>query len=221
MTPGSTTGKKVPRRRLLPPPPRRTPSAAPRPPRRFSCALRRGRAAPHAQGSAEWMHFYVAVLPTGEITGFRDDASDVSDDVRTSLGFVSASGAPPALEDAPSSFTAGDKTVTVDVSVAVGARHPLVPLSHFPLVTGKGLPPAQHAARGAGAHPRPTVGPQRAQRGARRRAGPQRRAGGGAGAWGLGALDRSTELSPPPLRTKWTRRVPRPVLIGHAASLTP
>jgi hypothetical protein len=26
--------------------------------------------------------------------------------------------------------------------------------------------------------------------------------------------------SPPPPRTKWTRRVPRPVLIGHAASLT-
>jgi len=27
-------------------------------------------------------------------------------------------------------------------------------------------------------------------------------------------------LPPPPLRTKWTRRVPHPVLIGHAASLT-
>ena len=26
---------------------------------------------------------------------------------------------------------------------------------------------------------------------------------------------------PPPSRTKWTRRVPRPVLIGHAASPTP
>ena len=26
---------------------------------------------------------------------------------------------------------------------------------------------------------------------------------------------------PRPLRTKWTRRVPHPVLIGHAASLTP
>ena len=26
---------------------------------------------------------------------------------------------------------------------------------------------------------------------------------------------------PPPYRTKWTRRVPHPVLIGHAASLTP
>ena len=25
---------------------------------------------------------------------------------------------------------------------------------------------------------------------------------------------------PPPLRTKWTRRVPHPVLIGHAASLS-
>jgi len=25
----------------------------------------------------------------------------------------------------------------------------------------------------------------------------------------------------PPPRTKWTRRVPHPVLIGHAASLTP
>ena len=28
-------------------------------------------------------------------------------------------------------------------------------------------------------------------------------------------------LHPPPSRTKWTRRVPHPVLIGHAASLTP
>ena len=26
--------------------------------------------------------------------------------------------------------------------------------------------------------------------------------------------------APPPSRTKWTRRVPHPVLIGHAASLT-
>jgi hypothetical protein len=26
---------------------------------------------------------------------------------------------------------------------------------------------------------------------------------------------------PPPPRTKWTRRVPHPVLIGHVASLTP
>ena len=26
---------------------------------------------------------------------------------------------------------------------------------------------------------------------------------------------------PPPARIKWTRRVPHPVLIGHAASLTP
>ena len=26
---------------------------------------------------------------------------------------------------------------------------------------------------------------------------------------------------PPPPRTKWTRRVPHPVLIGHAGSLTP
>ena len=26
---------------------------------------------------------------------------------------------------------------------------------------------------------------------------------------------------PPPPRTKWTRRVPHPVLIGHAASLAP
>jgi len=28
-------------------------------------------------------------------------------------------------------------------------------------------------------------------------------------------------VPPPPSRTKWTRRVPHPVLIGHAASLTP
>jgi len=31
---------------------------------------------------------------------------------------------------------------------------------------------------------------------------------------------KSTEV-PPLSRTKWTRRVPHPVLIGHAASLTP
>jgi len=30
-----------------------------------------------------------------------------------------------------------------------------------------------------------------------------------------------TRLTPPPPRTKWTRRVPHLVLIGHAASLTP
>ena len=30
-----------------------------------------------------------------------------------------------------------------------------------------------------------------------------------------------TAPPPPPSRTKWTRRVPHPVLIGHAASLTP
>jgi len=28
------------------------------------------------------------------------------------------------------------------------------------------------------------------------------------------------EICCPPPRTKWTRRVPRPVLIGHAASLS-
>jgi hypothetical protein len=32
---------------------------------------------------------------------------------------------------------------------------------------------------------------------------------------------RAVERGPPPLRTKWTRRVSHPVLIGHAASLTP
>jgi hypothetical protein len=31
----------------------------------------------------------------------------------------------------------------------------------------------------------------------------------------------ATDGSPPPSRTEWTRRVPHPVLIGHAASLTP
>ena len=34
--------------------------------------------------------------------------------------------------------------------------------------------------------------------------------------------DLGTPPPPPPFsRTKWTRRVPHPVLIGHAASLTP
>jgi hypothetical protein len=32
---------------------------------------------------------------------------------------------------------------------------------------------------------------------------------------------RAERFRPPPPRTKWTRRVPHPVLIGHAASLTP
>jgi len=36
------------------------------------------------------------------------------------------------------------------------------------------------------------------------------------------AVQASARSTPhPPLRTKWTRRVPRTVLIGHAASLTP
>ena len=64
-----------------------------------------------------------------------------------------------------------------------------------------------------------------------------RRAGGGLGEregeGGLGVhktslsfpfplYDLSTPPPPPPvLRTNWTRRVPRPVLIGHAASFTP
>ena len=30
------------------------------------------------------------------------------------------------------------------------------------------------------------------------------------------SLDTQTGVSPPPPRTKWTRRVPHPVLIGHA-----
>ena len=32
---------------------------------------------------------------------------------------------------------------------------------------------------------------------------------------------REQQAPPPSSRTKWTRRVPHPVLIGHAASLTP
>ena len=36
---------------------------------------------------------------------------------------------------------------------------------------------------------------------------------------GLGVAE--AKVAPPPPRTKWTRRVPHPVLIGHAASLTP
>ena len=35
------------------------------------------------------------------------------------------------------------------------------------------------------------------------------------------AADFKEKMPPPPSRTKWTRRVPHPVLIGHAASLTP
>ena len=39
---------------------------------------------------------------------------------------------------------------------------------------------------------------------------------------GFLASDSRRHVVPPPSpRTKWTRRVPHPVLIGHAASLTP
>ena len=34
-------------------------------------------------------------------------------------------------------------------------------------------------------------------------------------------VDEVAPPPPPPPRTKWTRRVPHPVLSGHAASLTP
>ena len=37
----------------------------------------------------------------------------------------------------------------------------------------------------------------------------------------LSAVDSDIGTPLPPPRTKWTRRVPHPVLIGHAASLTP
>ena len=43
-------------------------------------------------------------------------------------------------------------------------------------------------------------------------------AAGAAGAAGAAAA--GGRPPPPPPRTKWTRRVPHPVLIGHAASLT-
>ena len=39
----------------------------------------------------------------------------------------------------------------------------------------------------------------------------------GNAAKGLGTIEMVSP--PPPSRTKWTRRVPHPVLIGHAASL--
>ena len=48
-----------------------------------------------------------------------------------------------------------------------------------------------------------------------------------AGLAGLGPADAAALRGapppppPPPSRTKWKRRVPYPVLIGHAASLTP
>ena len=41
-----------------------------------------------------------------------------------------------------------------------------------------------------------------------------------AGEGGAGGVSVET-FPPPPPRTKWTRRVPHPVLIGHVASLTP
>jgi len=66
---------------------------------------------------------------------------------------------------------------------------------------------------------RPSPGPDRLRRGG----DGERRSGDGAARDGV-ALRRPglrlPVLTPPP-RTKWTRRVPHPVLIGHAASLTP
>ena len=38
--------------------------------------------------------------------------------------------------------------------------------------------------------------------------------------WDMQPPHQTPIVLPPPLRTKWTRRVPHPVLIGHAASLT-
>ena len=44
----------------------------------------------------------------------------------------------------------------------------------------------------------------------------------GLGHRGAGGVRRAHEaVLPPPPRTKWTRRVPHPILIGHAAPLTP
>jgi hypothetical protein len=44
--------------------------------------------------------------------------------------------------------------------------------------------------------------------------------GGAEGEAAGGKKDKTFAASPPPSRTKWTRRVPHPVLIGHAASLS-
>jgi len=90
-------------------------------------------------------------------------------------------------------------------------------------------PPAAPAPRRHGSRPRPTrpksaarqgrhVGTLRAQhspKAAQHR--PRRRR------TGQTALTTSpfARAAPPPPRTKWTRRGPPPVLIGHAASLTP
>ena len=52
----------------------------------------------------------------------------------------------------------------------------------------------------------------------RRGAGARRAARGGGAAVGRGGQGLLWCSPPPPPRTKWTRRVPHPVLIGHAAS---
>jgi hypothetical protein len=43
---------------------------------------------------------------------------------------------------------------------------------------------------------------------------------GAGGRWDSEAKLEACPPPPPPSRTKWTRRVPHPVLIGHAASLS-
>ena len=60
----------------------------------------------------------------------------------------------------------------------------------------------------------------------RRSSGPGRARSGGSRAtrrWRRACRARHSSSTPglPPPRTKWTRRVPHPVLIGHAASFTP
>ena len=63
---------------------------------------------------------------------------------------------------------------------------------------------------------------RRARRAAPRRAGADALRGVDGSCRGMFRLVAGLDKEPPPPpRTKWTRRVPHPVLIGHAASLTP
>ena len=80
--------------------------------------------------------------------------------------------------------------------VGGGATGVPCPPAPWPPAPGAPLPLTPASAHAAGARP------------------------GGGGCAAGGARARAERRCPPP-RTNWTRRIPQPVLIGHAASLTP
>jgi hypothetical protein len=128
--------------------------------------------------------------------------------VRISLPFVQsllARPSPPVQRNGSSV----QKTAPASPWLALSERlSPFCPLLHPGLLSGRarGVRRARRWSRGG-------PGP-RGDRGPRARA-PRRRG------YAPGRASPRAAAPPPVLRTKWTRRVPHPVLTGHAASLTP